>query len=74
MSEILTDGVHLACADLEELHRFARRIGLKRQWFQRGHYDLTTRRARERAIEAGAVRMSTRELVKAIREGDDGDD
>ena len=41
--------------DIVELHKFARRLGLKRSWFQdrRPHYDLT-RRMRERAIRLGA--------------------
>jgi hypothetical protein len=43
---ILFDGVHLATdsGDLDELHDFARRIGLRRSWFQDhrtvSHYDL----------------------------------
>ena len=45
------DGVHLATdGDLEELHREARRIGLKRAWFQGGenhpHYDVFGKPAR----------------------------
>ncbi len=53
---IYTDGVHLACTDLQALHRFARRIGLRRGWFQDRrypHYDLTTERMGVRAIRAG---------------------
>lgn len=50
--------------DLEELHAFAARIGLKRAWFQRHrlapHYDLTVRR-REAAVRAGAIELSFRE-------------
>lgn len=36
---------HLWChlfsdsADCEELHAFARLLGMKREWFQRDHYD-----------------------------------
>lgn len=42
---ILFDGVHLATdGDLDELHKFAQSIGLKREWFQdhpaHPHYDL----------------------------------
>jgi hypothetical protein len=34
-------------ADCEELHIFAKKIGLKRQWFQGDHYDLVpTKRAK----------------------------
>lgn len=52
----------------EELHAFARLLGMKREWYQgrRGrtpHYDLTpTRRAL--AIKHGAVEVSTKVLVK----------
>ena len=42
--------------DLEELHEFAQRLGLKRKWFQDKripHYDLT-RTMRSRAVLLGA--------------------
>ena len=50
-----------------ELHDFAAKLGLKREWFQvreRGasHYDITPRRRRA-AVAAGAVEVSVRELV-----------
>jgi hypothetical protein len=48
---------------LEELHEFAGRIGLKRAWFQRDHYDLTPG-MRVRAVRAGAVEVTARELVE----------
>jgi hypothetical protein len=50
---------HIASTDsAEELHAFAARLGLRREWYQGGrhpHYDLTTERARQRALAAGAV-------------------
>ena len=52
----------------EELHAFAARIGLKREWAQlrprasAAHYDLTPRR-RAMALELGAVEVTSRELV-----------
>lgn len=53
---------------LEELHAFARRIGLRASWFQhRGripHYDLTSWRMRRRAMRAGAEKVSARELAR----------
>jgi hypothetical protein len=53
--------------DLEELHAFAARIGLKRAWFQNharcAHYDLTPGR-REAAVGKGAVEVSPREAVE----------
>jgi len=49
---------HMAADTLDELHAFARRLGLKRQWFQTQssypHYDVTME-VRERAIRLGAV-------------------
>lgn len=49
---MMTDG------DLEELHRFAERIGLRRAWFQghnprHPHYDLTPSK-RAQAVRLGA--------------------
>ena len=52
----------------EELHAFAARIGLKREWAQlrpkasAAHYDLTPRR-RAMAVKLGAVEVTGRELV-----------
>jgi hypothetical protein len=54
-------GGHLQADTLAELHEFAGRIGLRREWFQskpgrpeNDHYDLTRDR-RELAIRLGAV-------------------
>lgn len=56
-----TGGGHLQADSLEELHAFADRLGLRREWFQskpgrpeNDHYDLG-RRGRERALELGAI-------------------
>jgi len=52
----------------DELHCFAKRMGLQRDWFQahdkHPHYDLTTSRAKVRAEVAGAVRVSPKELIE----------
>ena len=80
---ILTDGTHLVSTDSEEeLHRFAGRMGLRREWYQghadHPHYDLTTERAARRAIVRGAERVSGRELLRRAwwnqpaGEGEDG--
>ena len=66
---IYTDGIHLISdKSINELHRFARKIGLKPKWFQNHpkhpHYDLTTNRAKDRAINKGAIEITSRELVK----------
>jgi len=55
---------HLIADTKDELHRFAERLGLKRAWFQdRGrlpHYDLTTDRAKRRALGVGAELVTDR--------------
>jgi hypothetical protein len=57
-------------ASLDELHAFAESLGLRREWFQAKsipHYDLTGA-VYERAIERGAVLVSSREIVRrAVR-------
>lgn len=68
---ILTDGVHLISDEsLEELHKFALKIGLKRCWFQGGsrrhpHYDLTSQRKLTKAIVQGAKAVTTKQLIRA---------
>jgi len=54
-------GGHLQADTAEELHVFAARLGLRREWFQtkpgrpeKDHYDLT-KTLREQAIALGAV-------------------
>lgn len=51
---------------MQELHAFAKRIGLKLEWFQNKghrikHYDLTTEKAKIRAEKAGAKKISSKE-------------
>lgn len=57
-------------ADLDALHAFAARIGLKRSWFQSGktldHYDLVASK-RMLAVRLGAREATRTELVAAIR-------
>jgi hypothetical protein len=54
-------GGHLQADTLDELHDFASRLGMRREWFQskpgrpeKDHYDLTRQR-RELALELGAI-------------------
>lgn len=49
-----------------ELHDIARRLGLKREWFQGDHYDIPAT-VRERAVDLGAEEVSARELVRRLR-------
>jgi hypothetical protein len=64
-----TPTAHLACADLDCLHRFAAIVGLKREWFQGGrrpHYDVIGADMIGRAMRAGAVRVNAFDLVRVI--------
>lgn len=48
---------HLMADDLDELHAFAARLGLRREWFQDKsvpHYDVSDSK-REQALQLGAV-------------------
>ncbi len=59
---------HMATdGDLEELHRMAARLGLRRAWFQdkpgHPHYDLSPH-LRALAVRCGAVEVSSIELIR----------
>jgi hypothetical protein len=69
----------VATESAEELHAFARKIGLKRSWYQEakkgswskashpdyfGHYDLTTANMRQKAFRFGATQVDPQEIVK----------
>lgn len=62
---------HLIGDTLEELHAFAIRLGMRREWFQdkpgKPHYDLTEARRTE-AVRLGAVELSNREFITKLRE------
>jgi hypothetical protein len=58
--------------DLDELHAFAAKIGLRRSWFQdkpwpRAHYDVTESK-RQQAIRAGAVPITWRQAGQQMVE------
>ena len=53
---LTTDG------DFEDLHAFARRLGMRRAWFQRDHYDLPPH-GRAAAVASGAEEVATGELL-----------
>jgi hypothetical protein len=69
---ILTDGVHLISDySVDELHRFAVSIGLKRKWFQDHripHYDIKGQMV-EAVRRRGICFITTRELILAYRNG-----
>lgn len=50
----------LSDESFDELHALAKKIGLKRAWFQGDHYDVTES-MRLKAIAAGAVGISWRD-------------
>jgi predicted kinase len=54
---------HLATdGSFQELHEFASRLGLRRRWFQRDHYDLPAH-GRAAAVALGAEEVATGELL-----------
>lgn len=66
---------HMWADTVEELHAFAARIGMRRQWFQNHprrkgnpfpHYDLNESR-RPRAVRAGAIELDRRAAVESWR-------
>lgn len=63
---------HMYADSLEELHAMAKKIGLRREWFQNHpylkHYDLTPSK-RAMAVRFGAIEHNTRrEVVEKWRE------
>ena len=54
---------HLFADSKEELLEFGKKIGLKAEWFQGNHFDLTPKK-RELAIQNGAVEMSVKEWMR----------
>lgn len=66
-----TSSCHLFADTLDELHAFARRLGLKCEWFQNHkrlpHYDLTPKR-RLKAEALGVIQLDRKMAVKKWRE------
>lgn len=69
------ENCHLTADTDAELHIFAARLGLKREWFQASssirHYDLT-RGKRAQAVKYGAAELDLHEAgarYQAIRQG-----
>lgn len=63
---------HLLADDVDELHRFAAQLGLKRASYQgpprtsKPHYDITALE-RDRALRMGAIAISRHETVMLVR-------
>ena len=51
----------------DELHAFAEQLGLPPRAFHRDHYDLPAE-LRDRALELGAEPVSSRELVRRLKQ------
>jgi hypothetical protein len=63
---VVTDNIHLMASTLDELYEFAKRIGLRREWFQdklnHPHYDLLGSK-KGLAFENGAKLITPKEMV-----------
>ena len=61
---------HLVAESLDELHRFAARLGLRRNWFQDKasypHYDVTTT-VRQRALRLGALPGTKKQIIASAK-------
>lgn len=64
---------HLVADDEEELHEFAARLGMRREWYQhrharphQGHYDVPER-IRAEAVALGAEPVTWRDLGRMLR-------
>jgi hypothetical protein len=70
MRYLCDDSRHLICEpySVENLHRMAEHLGIKRCWFHGGkfpHYDIPKRRIAE--ITAKCIRVSPAEIVGIIK-------
>lgn len=72
------EACHLFADSAEELHAFAKKIGLRRAWAQRSgrdpgvlHYDLT-KGMRHKALVAGARALDRREAGEFIQKAREG--
>ncbi len=66
-----TQACHMIGDSLEELHRMASQLGLKREWFQTRsalpHYDLTPNK-RKLALRLGAKEITLRDMARRVME------
>ncbi len=53
-------------SSLDELHAFAAKLGIPQRGFQGDHYDIP-HDLRTAAIEHGALEVSSREIILALR-------
>lgn len=59
---------HLVCIpySIDNLHKMAEDLGIKRCWFHKHHYDIPKKRVEE--IAAKCVQVSPKDIVKIIKE------
>jgi Protein of unknown function (DUF4031) len=57
---------HLICLpySIENLHKMAKSLGIKRCWYEKGHYDIPKRRLAE--IMGKCRIVSSREIVRIL--------
>lgn len=56
---------HLFSHREDELHEFAHRLGLRRSWFHRDHYDISFSK-RELALQLGARPITYRQMSRIV--------
>lgn len=71
---IYTDGVHLVATTIKELHAFAAQLRIPACWYHgyhkgKPHYDLNSPERVEAAYDAGAVKVTDRQIVQMFQEG-----
>ena len=70
---VYSDGIHLIASSIEELHQFAKTIGLHRCYFRNPrkkrhpHYDIMSVEIHEQVFENGAQLATDKEIVKLCR-------
>jgi len=65
---------HMYADDVKELHKLAKKIGLKREWFQNKtlpHYDLTEGK-RWQAVKHGAIEKDFKHMVRYYKRSKHG--
>ncbi len=66
MQYVCDNARHLVCLpySVENLHKMAEELGIKRCWFHKDHYDIPKRRIEE--ITSKCVVVSSREIVRIV--------
>jgi Protein of unknown function (DUF4031) len=61
---------HLICYpySIDNLHKMAKDLNIKKCWFHKNHYDIPKKRVEE--IESKCLFISSKLIIKIIRSGD----